>query len=55
MSFQGYYVFLGWGRAWTDKEGRYEFHTVMPAATVTLRRPARPKSSPSSAPASCAG
>lgn len=22
--------FLGWGRAWTDGEGRYEFHTVMP-------------------------
>jgi protocatechuate 3,4-dioxygenase alpha subunit len=22
--------FLGWGRAWTDAEGRYEFRTVMP-------------------------
>lgn len=24
--------FLGWGRAWTDAEGRYEFRTVMPGA-----------------------
>lgn len=23
--------FCGWGRAWTDAEGRYEFRTVMPA------------------------
>jgi protocatechuate 3,4-dioxygenase alpha subunit len=22
--------FLGWGRAWTDAEGRFEFHTVLP-------------------------
>lgn len=22
--------FLGWGRAWTDAEGRYEFRTVLP-------------------------
>lgn len=22
--------FLGWGRAWTDAEGAYEFHTLMP-------------------------
>jgi protocatechuate 3,4-dioxygenase alpha subunit len=22
--------FLGWGRAWTDAEGRYEFHTLLP-------------------------
>jgi protocatechuate 3,4-dioxygenase alpha subunit len=22
--------FLGWGRAWTDAEGRYEFRTIMP-------------------------
>jgi protocatechuate 3,4-dioxygenase alpha subunit len=22
--------FLGWGRAWTDEEGRYEFRTVLP-------------------------
>ncbi|WP_431268012.1 protocatechuate 3,4-dioxygenase subunit alpha [Dankookia sp. P2] len=22
--------FLGWGRAWTDEEGRYEFRTVIP-------------------------
>ncbi len=24
--------FLGWGRAWTDDEGCYEFYTVMPGA-----------------------
>src|SRR3954470_8635712 len=22
--------FLGWGRAWTDAEGEYEFHTLLP-------------------------
>ncbi|WP_426959185.1 protocatechuate 3,4-dioxygenase subunit alpha [Muricoccus radiodurans] len=32
--------FLGWGRAWTDAEGRYEFRTVMPGGYVdsNLRR-----------------
>ncbi len=24
--------FLGWGRAWTDGDGWYEFHTVMPGS-----------------------
>ena len=24
--------FLGWGRAWTDAEGYYEFHTLLPGA-----------------------
>ena len=22
--------FLGWGRAWTDADGRYSFHTIIP-------------------------
>ena len=26
--------FLGWGRAWTDGEGRYSFHTVFPGGFV---------------------
>jgi len=26
--------FLGWGRAWTDAEGRYSFHTVRPGGFV---------------------
>jgi protocatechuate 3,4-dioxygenase alpha subunit len=32
--------FLGWGRAWTDEDGRYEFRTVIPGgyADVTGRR-----------------
>ncbi|MFC7538520.1 protocatechuate 3,4-dioxygenase subunit alpha [Siccirubricoccus deserti] len=34
--------FLGWGRAWTDAEGRYEFHTLLPggyAAGAARRAP----------------
>jgi protocatechuate 3,4-dioxygenase alpha subunit len=26
--------FLGWGRAWTDENGRYEFRTIVPGAYV---------------------
>lgn len=33
-------AFLGWGRAWTDEAGRYEFRTVLPGgfADATGRR-----------------
>ncbi|WP_376087442.1 protocatechuate 3,4-dioxygenase subunit alpha [Roseomonas sp. CCTCC AB2023176] len=32
--------FLGWGRAWTDTEGRYAFHTILPGpyAEAGIRR-----------------
>jgi protocatechuate 3,4-dioxygenase alpha subunit len=32
--------FLGWGRAWTDAEGQYEFRTVLPGGYVegSIRR-----------------
>jgi protocatechuate 3,4-dioxygenase alpha subunit len=34
--------FLGWGRAWTDEEGRYEFRTVMPGAYADAAGPRAP-------------
>ncbi len=34
--------FLGWGRAWTDAEGQYAFHTVMPGGYVDPAGPRAP-------------
>lgn len=34
--------FLGWGRAWTDAEGRYAFRTVMPGAYRDAAGPRAP-------------
>lgn len=34
--------FLGWGRAWTDADGRYEFHTIMPAGYADAAGPRAP-------------
>lgn len=34
--------FLGWGRAWTDEGGRYEFHTVMPGGYQDASGPRAP-------------
>jgi protocatechuate 3,4-dioxygenase alpha subunit len=34
--------FLGWGRAWTDAEGRYEFRTVMPGGYADPAGPRAP-------------
>lgn len=34
--------FLGWGRAWTDGEGRYEFRTLMPGGYADAAGPRAP-------------
>jgi protocatechuate 3,4-dioxygenase alpha subunit len=34
--------FLGWGRAWTDREGWYEFRTVLPGAYQDATGPRSP-------------
>ena len=34
--------FLGWGRAWTDAEGRYLFHTVRPGGYLDAAGPRAP-------------
>ncbi|WP_424137888.1 protocatechuate 3,4-dioxygenase subunit alpha [Roseomonas chloroacetimidivorans] len=34
--------FLGWGRAWTDEAGHYEFHTVMPGGYADAAGPRAP-------------
>ena len=34
--------FLGWGRAWTDAEGWYEFRTIMPGAYADPAGPRAP-------------
>lgn len=34
--------FLGWGRAWTDEEGRYEFRTVLPGSYHDASGPRAP-------------
>lgn len=34
--------FLGWGRAWTDAEGRYEFRSVLPGGYADATGPRAP-------------
>lgn len=34
--------FLGWGRAWTDAEGRYEFRTILPGGYRDTAGPRAP-------------
>lgn len=34
--------FLGWGRSWTDRDGRYEFRTILPGAYRDASGPRAP-------------
>ena len=34
--------FLGWGRAWTDAQGRYEFRTILPGSYEDAAGPRAP-------------